>query len=43
MGVSLRTFQNWETGRRQPKGPALALLTVFHKLTEPVVNALRHR
>jgi len=28
MGISLRTLCNWEQGRRQPKGPALALLCV---------------
>ncbi|OQW88550.1 MAG: hypothetical protein BWK78_08370 [Thiotrichaceae bacterium IS1] len=43
MGISVRTLQNWETGRRQPQGPALALLTVFQKATEPAVQALIHR
>ena len=43
MGISVRTLQNWETGRRQPQGPALALLTVFQKATEPAVNALIQR
>jgi len=26
MGVSLRTIQDWEQGRRKPSGPAIALL-----------------
>jgi len=28
MGVSLRTIQDWEQGRRYPSGPARALLRV---------------
>jgi putative transcriptional regulator len=28
MGVSLRTVQEWEQGRRKPSGPALALLRI---------------
>ena len=28
MGVSLRTVQDWEQGRRQPSGPAEALLRI---------------
>ena len=26
MGVSVRTLQDWEQGRREPQGPAIALL-----------------
>lgn len=26
LGISVRTLQNWEQGRRAPRGPALALL-----------------
>jgi putative transcriptional regulator len=28
IGVSISTLQNWEQGRRQPEGPARALLKV---------------
>lgn len=28
MGVSLRTVQDWEQGRRQPSGPAKSLLRI---------------
>jgi putative transcriptional regulator len=28
MGVSIRTLQDWEQGRREPQGPALALLRI---------------
>jgi putative transcriptional regulator len=28
MGVSLRTIQDWEQGRRRPSGPAIALLRI---------------
>jgi len=28
MGVSVRTLQEWEQGRRKPSGPAFALLRV---------------
>jgi len=28
LGVSVRTLQDWEQGRRSPQGPALALLRI---------------
>ena len=30
-GVSVRTLQDWEHGRRAPSGPARALLTIAQK------------
>jgi len=40
IGVSLKTLQNWEQGRRQPEGPVLALLRVVEREPEPVIKAL---
>jgi putative transcriptional regulator len=40
IGVSVDTVQNWEQGRRTPKGPAMALLRVFEENPKVVVNAL---
>ncbi len=34
MGVSLRTIQDWEQGRRKPSGPALALLRIAEQKPE---------
>lgn len=34
MGVSLRTVQEWEQGRRQPSGPAKALLRIADQKPE---------
>lgn len=34
MGVSVRTLQEWEQGRRQPTGAAKTLLRVAHKHPE---------
>ena len=31
LGVSVRTLQEWEQGRRMPSGPARTLLTIAHK------------
>jgi putative transcriptional regulator len=31
LGVSVRTLQEWEQGRRVPSGPARALLQIAHK------------
>ena len=31
LGVSVRTLQEWEQGRRAPSGPARMLLTIAHK------------
>ena len=40
IGVSVRTLQNWEQGRRQPEGPAKALLRVVERDPEAVLQAL---
>ena len=34
MGVSLRTVQDWEQGRRRPSGPAIALLRIAEQRPE---------
>ena len=31
LGVSVRTLQDWEQGRRQPSGPARTLITLAYK------------
>ncbi|HQI01628.1 MAG TPA: NadS family protein [Deltaproteobacteria bacterium] len=40
IGVSTSTLQNWEQGRREPEGPAKALLKVAEKDPEAVFKAL---
>ena len=40
IGVSINTLQNWEQGRREPDGPARALLIVAEKNPEAVYTAL---
>lgn len=40
LGVSKRTLENWEQGRRHPTGPAKALLRVLDADPEYVVRAL---
>jgi len=40
IGVSVSTLQNWEQGRRQPEGPARALLRVAAKNPKAVAKAL---
>src|SRR6266446_1227244 len=40
IGVSVATLQNWEQGRRQPVGPARALLRVAAANPEVVSAAL---
>jgi putative transcriptional regulator len=34
MGVSIRTIQDWEQGRRTPKGPAKSLLCIAEQYPE---------
>ena len=38
MGVSLRTVQDWEQGRRKPSGPAAALLRIAEQRPEVFVE-----
>jgi putative transcriptional regulator len=40
IGVSTSTLQNWEQGRRQPEGPARALLKIAAENPEAVAEAL---
>jgi putative transcriptional regulator len=40
IGVSVSTLQNWEQGRRQPEGPARALLKVASENPKAVAKAL---
>jgi len=41
VGVSVKTLQNWEQGRRQPSGPAVVLLKVLVADPEAVLTAVR--
>jgi putative transcriptional regulator len=38
MGVSLRTIQDWEQGRRKPSGPAEALLRIADQHPEVFIR-----
>lgn len=40
IGISVSTLQNWEQGRREPEGPARALLRVADKNPEALLAAL---
>jgi len=40
LGVSLKTLQNWEQGRRHPVGPARALLKIVSTDPEAAIRAL---
>ena len=42
IGVSERTVEGWEQGRRQPSGPALTLLRVAARHPESVLDTMRH-
>lgn len=41
IGVSERTVEGWEQGRRKPSGPALALLRVAARHPESVLDNMR--
>ena len=40
IGVSVGTLRNWEQGRREPEGPATALLTVAKAKPEMLLEVL---
>lgn len=40
IGVSVRTLQNWEQGRRTPEGPAKALLRIASQNPQAALDAL---
>jgi putative transcriptional regulator len=41
LGISVRTLQNWEQGRRAPEGPARVLLMVAAKYPKAVLDTVR--
>ena len=41
LGVSFRTLQDWEQGRRKPSGAALSLLRIAERRPEVLVEAAR--
>jgi putative transcriptional regulator len=40
LGISVRTLQNWEQGRRSPEGPARILLLIAAKHPEAVLDVV---
>ena len=40
LGISVRTLQNWEQGRRAPRGPARVLLQVAERHPDAVWDAV---
>lgn len=43
LGISVRTLQNWEQGRRSPRGPARVLLRVAARHPEAVLDVVRSK
>lgn len=41
LGISVRTLQNWEQGRRHPRGPAKVLLRVAAKHPRAVLDSVK--
>ena len=41
LGISVRTLQNWEQGRRHPQGPAKVLVRVASKHPEAVLDVVK--
>lgn len=40
LGISVRTLQNWEQGRRRPHGPARVLLRVAEEHPEAILSTV---
>ncbi|MBN1508177.1 MAG: helix-turn-helix domain-containing protein [Sedimentisphaerales bacterium] len=40
LGVSNRTLQDWEQGRRVPTGPAMNLLRLYEAMPEAITKVL---
>lgn len=40
LGISVRTLQNWEQGRRSPRGPARVLLHVAARHPEALLDVV---
>ena len=40
LGVSIRTLQDWEQGRRVPTGPAMNLLRLYEAMPEAITRVL---
>jgi len=40
LGVSNRTLQDWEQGRRTPTGPAMNLLRLYEAMPEAITKVL---
>ena len=41
LGISVRTLQNWEQGRRQPQGPARVLLQVASEHPDALLDLVK--
>jgi len=41
LGISVRTLQNWEQGRRHPQGPAKVLLRVAARHPRAVLDTVK--
>ena len=41
LGISVKTLQNWEQGRRKPRGPARILLQIAAKHPDAVWDVVR--
>ena len=41
LGISVRTLQNWEQGRRHPQGPARVLLRVAARYPKAVLSTVK--